>query len=179
MTPGATLDKTSPARSVVAGTSESHPYAKEDEMFWHWTSDHDPFRELRSLHRRMDEVFGVLHPEGRSMRRQEPNAPAINVYDNGETLLVEAELPGLSQTDVNIEATENTLTISGARKVIAPEGYTAHRRERAAYEFARSFELPSKIDLERVSATMTHGVLTITLTKQAEARPRQISIKAA
>jgi HSP20 family protein len=148
-------------------------------MFWHWTSDHDPFRELRGLHRRMDEVFGALHPESRSLLRQEPQAPAINVYDRGETFLVEAELPGLTEQEVDIEATENTLTISGERKVRAPEGYTAHRRERASYQFARSFELPSKIDLERVSATMRNGVLAITLTKQAEARPRQIAIKAA
>jgi HSP20 family protein len=148
-------------------------------MFWHWTSDHDPFRELRSLHRRMDEVFGALHPESRWLPHQESQTPAINVYDKGETLLVEAELPGLTEADVNIEATENTLTISGERKVNAPEGYTAHRRERASYQFARSFELPSKIDLEKVSATMTHGVLSISLTKQAEARPRQIAIKAA
>jgi HSP20 family protein len=148
-------------------------------MFWHWTSDHDPFRELRSLHRRMDEVFGALHPQSRWLLRQEEQSPAINVYDEGETLMVEAELPGLTEGDVDIEATESTLTISGERKVQAPEGYTAHRRERTSYQFARSFELPSKIDLERVSATMTNGVLSITLTKQAEARPRQIAIKAA
>src|SRR5690606_328457 len=93
------------------------PPKKEDEMFWHWTSDNDPFRELRGLHRRMDEVFGALYPEGRLMLRQEPQAPAINVYDKGDSLLVEAELPGLDVADINIEATENTLTLSGERKV--------------------------------------------------------------
>lgn len=148
-------------------------------MFWHWTSDNDPFRELRGLHRRMDEVFGALYPEGRLMLRQEPQAPAINVYDKGDSLLVEAELPGLDVADINIEATENTLTLSGERKVNAPKGYTAHRRERGSYQFARSFELPSKVDLEQVSAVMKDGVLAITLTKQAESRPRQIAIKAA
>ena len=148
-------------------------------MFWHWTSDYDPFRELRGLHRRMDEVFGALHPETRHLLRQEPQTPAINVFDRGEALVVEAELPGSTEADLDIEATETTLTLRGERKVEPPEGYTAHRRERASHQFARSFELPAKIDLEKVNATMKNGVLVVTLTKQAESRPRQIAIKAA
>lgn len=148
-------------------------------MFWHWTSDYDPFRDLRDLHRRMDQVFRGLAPEARIPIVRGAEAPAVNVYDTGESLLVEAQLPGLTEEDVNIEATENTLTISGKRKVESPEGYTIHRRERADLEFARSLELPTKVDLDQVNATMKNGVLTLELTKQAEVRPRHISIQAA
>jgi HSP20 family protein len=84
----------------------------------------------------------------------------------------------LTTDDVNIEATETSLTLSGKRKTQAPEGYRVHRRERASLEFARAFEFPAKVDLEKVTATMKDGVLRIELAKQAQTRPRQISIKA-
>lgn len=147
-------------------------------MLWHWTNERDPLRELSNLHRQMDQVFGALVPGRGWVTRADRYRPAVNVFDKGDAYLVEAELPGLAEDDINIEATETSLTLSGQRKVEAPEGYRVHRRERRNLEFARSFELPAKVDLERVTATMKHGVLRIELPKQAQTRPRQISIKA-
>jgi len=73
---------------------------------------------------------------------------------------------------------DGVLSVSGERKVSAPEGHAVHRRERPALRFARSVSLPVKIDAEKVTATVKDGVLTITLAKAPEARPRQITVRA-
>jgi HSP20 family protein len=71
------------------------------------------------------------------------------------------------------------VTLKGERKVDVPEGLSVHRRERHAVRFAKSFELPTRVDADKVTATLKHGVLTLTLPKVAEAQPRQINVKAA
>jgi HSP20 family protein len=68
--------------------------------------------------------------------------------------------------------------LKGERKVTPPEGYGVHRSERSSYRFARTFELPAKIDADKVEASLEHGVLTVKLPKAAEARPKQITVKA-
>ena len=70
------------------------------------------------------------------------------------------------------------LTISGERKVEAPEGYSVHRQERGSVKFSRSFTFPCRIDTEKASATVKDGVLTIKLAKAAEAKPRKITVTA-
>jgi HSP20 family protein len=104
--------------------------------------------------------------------------PSARFEDTGAAFVVRAEVPGLAPNEVELSATASTLTLRGERKVSAPEGYTAHRNERSAYRFARTFELPTKIDADKVEAKLEHGVLTVTLPKAAEARPKQITVKA-
>jgi HSP20 family protein len=69
--------------------------------------------------------------------------------------------------------------VSGERRVQTPEGYSAHRQERAAINFSRSFALPCRVNADRTSASVKNGILTVTLEKAADAMPRQIAIKAA
>ncbi|MCK6588252.1 MAG: Hsp20/alpha crystallin family protein, partial [Polyangiaceae bacterium] len=72
----------------------------------------------------------------------------------------------------------DVLTLKGERKSDAPQGYTAHRRERAPIQFARSFSLPCRVDLEKTSAVVKDGLLTVTMAKAPEAQPRQIQVQA-
>ncbi len=104
--------------------------------------------------------------------------PRISVYDTGAALVLYADVPGLEASDIKIEVAQDVLSLSGERKADAPEGYAVHRRERAPVKFARSLALPCKVDIEKSTATVTDGVLTLTLPKVAEAQPRQISVKA-
>ena len=91
---------------------------------------------------------------------------------------MKADVPGLSEKDVQVTLNERGLSLSGERKVVAPEGYSAHRQERSHVKFARSLQLPCKVNPDQASASVKNGVLTITLAKAAEAQPRQIAVRA-
>lgn len=102
----------------------------------------------------------------------------VTLEDNGAAYVVHAELPGLAHKDLDLQVTATTVTLRGERKAEAPQGYTVHRSERSGYRFARSFEVPSKIEPDKVEATLVNGVLTVTLPKAADAQPKQITVKA-
>jgi HSP20 family protein len=104
--------------------------------------------------------------------------PRVSLDDQGTALVVRAELPGLSEKDLELTATATTLTLKGERKVEAPAGYSTHRSERSTFRFARTFELPAKVDSGNVEARLEHGVLTVKLPKAPEAQPKQINVKA-
>lgn len=139
---------------------------------------YDPWRELRALQRQMDDVFRGLAPESGRGRGYQGYGPALNVREENNRYLIEAEVAGFSKDDINIEATGNTVTIRGKREVDVPEGYSVHRQERGHLEFARTLTFESKIDLEKLSAQMRDGVLRMELHKQPDAQPRQIAIQA-
>ena len=102
--------------------------------------------------------------------------PAINMWEDGEHLYAEAELPGLRIDDVQVHVTDDQLTVRGARQVEVPEGARSLRRERPVGEFERTVNLPSPIETDRVEARLTDGVLTITLPKVAAVKPRKIEV---
>ena len=104
------------------------------------------------------------------------NFPRTNLTDNGEHFELVAELPGLTKEDVNVKIQGNYLEISGERKVTAPDGYRAHRKERGSATFTRSLTLPADVDSEKVTATLNDGLLVLHLPKSEAAKPRQISI---
>jgi len=104
--------------------------------------------------------------------------PHSNLYDTGTELVVTAEVPGLTHENIDVSVQQNLLTISGERKIDAPEGYTMHRRERSPFKFSRSFSLPYKVDPEQAMAEVKDGILTVKLAKSAEAQPKQITVQA-
>jgi HSP20 family protein len=104
---------------------------------------------------------------------------AVSFEDTGNEFVLRADVPGLTEKDFDISVAGNTLTLRGERKVDVPEGHSVHRRERRAYRFDKSYQLPTRVDADKVTATLKHGVLTLTLPKAAEAQARQISVKAA
>jgi len=105
------------------------------------------------------------------------SGPRVTVNENADALVLTADVPGLTEKDVSLSVNQDVFTLTGERKADAPEGYTAHRRERAAYRFSRSFALPLKVDVERATATVKDGVLTVNLPKAPEAQPRQIAVR--
>ena len=134
-------------------------------------------RELDAARREMDRVFDSL--TGFTGFRAPGVFPPINVSEDTESVYVRAELPGIETDDLEITVEKDTLTIAGERKP-APEdeNVSFHRREREWGAFRRSFSLPTRIDSEKVMARYDDGILTVTLPKAAEARPRQIAVQA-
>jgi HSP20 family protein len=105
--------------------------------------------------------------------------PTVNVWEEGDQLHVEAELPGLELKDLEIFVTgSNEITLKGQRQLNAPAKGAWHRRERTAGEFVRTLSLPYAVDAEKVEARLENGVLHVTLAKHASARPRKIPVKA-
>lgn len=125
------------------------------------------------LRRELDRLFGEFE------RSAAPQPSTLSFEDDGSNFVLRADVPGLTENDFQISLAGNTLTLRGERKNDVPEGHTVHRRERSAFRFARSLELPARVDGEKVTATLKNGVLTLTLPKAAEAQPRQIAVKAA
>ena len=134
----------------------------------------DPYHDLHALSRHMDAVFSQSN---RARRRSAPRG--FDVFDDGETYRLVADLPGLSADDLKVDVTEDEVTIRGERKTKAPEGFKAVRRERADYRVARSFSFPTKVDPANVEASLDDGVLTITRGKRADAKPRSITVRTA
>ena len=132
-------------------------------------------RAIEELRTDMDRAFGW--PD-RGAAKFGDFGPEIGLSDEGSALTLRAELPGMTEKEVEVSVEAHTLTLRGERKVDSPEGYSAHRQERQAYRFERSYQLPTKVDAEKARAVMKNGVLTLTLPKAPEAQPKQISVKA-
>ena len=147
-------------------------------MLSRWPEFNRPFPPFDELRRRMFDLSGS-EPEARL-----PGVafgtewPRVNVVDLGDHLEVSAEVPGLAEKDVQLSVHNDLLTLRGERPVTVPEGATLHRSERVSLRFSRAVSLPCKVDSERTAATLKNGVLTITLPKAADARPRTIAVKA-
>ena len=105
--------------------------------------------------------------------------PPLNLWEDDNNLYVEAELPELELTDLEIFVNgDNQLSIKGERKQPEQEKGTWHRQERGHGSFSRVGELPQYVDSEKVTAEFKHGVLTITLPKREEAKARRIEVTA-
>ena len=140
---------------------------------WH----RDPFAEMDRLRREMDRLFDS-YPGARGISHVAGVFPALNLSEDNENLYVRAELPGVAPEDIEITTEENNLIIKGERKIPAEGVKVAyHRREREAGTFRRITSLPSRIDSSKVTAVCKNGVLTITLPKAAEVKPRQVEVK--
>lgn len=105
--------------------------------------------------------------------------PALNVWEDGEEVFVEAELPGLNLKDLEIYVTGGTqLILKGERKPCVSGKGVWHRQERAFGAFHRALTLPFPVDADKVDARLENGVLLLKLTKHESARPRKIPVKA-
>lgn len=104
--------------------------------------------------------------------------PALNVWEDGDTIFAEAEVPGLKAEDLDISVEGSDLTIRGQRSA-GDSAETFHRRERGTGEFNRVLRLPVDVDPTRVEATLTDGVLLIKLPKAESAKPKKIKVSTA
>ncbi len=133
---------------------------------------------LQNLQREMNRVFDRWTQDGGSLFGQAAY-PAVNVWEDGENVFVEAELPGLDLKDLSIFVTGgNQLTIKGERKQVKSEKGVWHRQERSFGQFTRVLTLPVPVDADKVDARFENGVLLIKLAKHESAKPRKIQVKA-
>lgn len=102
--------------------------------------------------------------------------PAINVWEDENSVFAEAEIPGLNMEDIEVLVQRDELTIRGQRRGFNAEGTTYHRRERGTGAFNRVIQLPFEVDSENVQAALRDGVLMITMPKSPAARPRKIKV---
>lgn len=138
----------------------------------------DPLSRLRDdMDRLFDRALADI-PTGLAGLVSPATFPAVNVWEDGNNVYAEAELPGVSMKDVEVSVVGNELTLKGERKGGASEGITYHRRERGAGAFSRVFHLPVDIEADRVEATMRDGVLLVTMPKAAAAKPRKVEVRA-
>jgi HSP20 family protein len=144
-----------------------------------WQPFGHPWNQLNQLQREMNQLFSRWGEDG--LRALGLNQyPAVNVWEDGDNLLVEAELPGLNLADLEIFVTgSNQLTIKGERKQSVPEKGVRHRQERGFGNFVRVLALPFAVDAEKVEAKFENGVLQIKLAKHESAKPRKIHVKVA
>jgi HSP20 family molecular chaperone IbpA len=133
-------------------------------------------RQLEEFRRDWDRLLFEHERGGFGFGTDQPAFGAVS--DEGSAWVLRAELPGLSEKDVELTVNSESVTLRAERKVEQPAKHTVHRRERPSYRVARTFTLGTKIDPERVEATMKHGVLTVRLPKAAEAQPRKIQVRA-
>lgn len=140
----------------------------------------DPWKDLIALQEKMNRL---LEESFGRMRREEGLVsgawtPAVDIYETENSLVVTAEIPGVSEKDIDVRIENNQLVIKGERKFekeTKEENY--HRIERIYGNFYRSFSLPNTVDTEKVRAEYKNGVLKITINKREEVKPKQIKIE--
>jgi HSP20 family protein len=143
----------------------------------------EPATELNTIQSEMNRLFNTFfdQPGGRTSGSAERRwIPAMDIVETPEHYVLRADLPGLSDEDVNVQLEENVLTISGERKAEDEhqrDGY--YRLERAVGGFSRSLTLSDGVDPDGVQAHFDRGVLEIKVPKPEQKKPRQVQIKLA
>ncbi|MFL6468401.1 MAG: Hsp20/alpha crystallin family protein [Pyrinomonadaceae bacterium] len=140
---------------------------------------YDPFREMRSLQDEVNRLFSSsFNRGGNNEIMRGAWSPSVDILENKDNIVLEAELPGMSPDDVHISVENNVLTIQGERKFEKKEDEdNFHRLERSYGSFTRSFTLPPTVSSDNVNAEFENGILRLTLAKREEAKPRRIEIR--
>jgi HSP20 family protein len=149
-------------------------------MFWtRWSPLSNPvLNQLSELQGEMNRLFDQWGDRGRHFPGV-PAFPALNVWEDEDTLYLEAELPGMELNDLEIFVTgHNQLTLKGERKPPVFEKTVRHRQERGFGTFVRAVTLPSPVDADQIDARFENGVLRLRMPKHEAAKPRKIDIKA-
>ncbi|MGH9332443.1 MAG: Hsp20/alpha crystallin family protein [Vicinamibacteria bacterium] len=105
-------------------------------------------------------------------------SPAVDIYDKGGEVVIHADLPGMKKEDIDVRVENNVLTIRGKKEQkeeVKEEGY--FRTERTYGSFSRSFSLPNTVEVGKIGAEYKDGVLTLSLPKAEEAKPRHVEVK--
>jgi HSP20 family protein len=132
----------------------------------------DLLGELDRMRKEMEGLF-----EGQYQTGKTGGCPYVNIYETKEDITVLAELPGLAQEDVSVSFVNGILTLSGKKKpFIEAEKFSVIRQERAQGDFKKSLRIPNKLEENKISAKLINGILTVTLPKVAEIKPKQIQV---
>jgi HSP20 family protein len=137
----------------------------------------DPFHNLSTLQGQVNRLFEGSLPSRSDQSALTTWAPAVDIYETENELVLKADLPDVNEKDLDIRIESNILTIKGERKFeqkVKEDNYL--RVERTYGSFSRSFSLPSTVDNGSIKAEYKNGVLTVELPKRAESKPRQVKI---
>jgi HSP20 family protein len=136
-----------------------------------------PFRGATTLQEQINRVFGDVVRRADEESNLTPWAPAVDIYETEHELVVQADLPDVNPQDLDIRVENNILTIRGERKFenkVNEENYL--RVERSYGSFSRSFSLANSVNSEAIKADYQNGVLTLSIPKREEAKPKQIRV---
>jgi HSP20 family protein len=140
----------------------------------------DPFRDLMSIQNELNRLFGRTYGgEAGAPAATGSWVPPLDVYETKEDFIVTMDLPGIEPDSVDVTVEDSTLTVSGSRELSSEtreENYL--RVERRYGQFSRSLSLPASADANKIDAHFDKGVLTISVPKAEEAKPKKITIKA-
>jgi HSP20 family protein len=135
-------------------------------------NDISPLHHVLALGDELDRWFRQALAQPADARR-----PALDLFEDKDTVVVKIELPGLKKEDIAIDLNDGVLTVSSTRQAEVKHAQAkVLRRETSPGQFARSVSLPYPVDAEKTKAAYTDGLLTITLPKAEEAKPKQIPI---
>ena len=140
---------------------------------------YDPFRDLRTLQEEVNRLFStnLTRAFGDEGIARGAWAPSVDIYENKDQIVLEAELPGMKQDDFDLSIENNVITLRGERKFEkTDEGDNYHRVERSYGSFTRSFTLPQTVSAEGATAEYNNGVLRVTLPKREETKARRIQV---
>jgi HSP20 family protein len=134
----------------------------------------DPFDALLNLQRELEARLSSDWLQDLTTSRGP--YPPINVFQQGDDILAIIELPGIDRNELQIQAKENTIRISGKKSINYPDGVSVHRRERVFGEFDRTLTLPVHLDAERIKAEYRDGILALFLPRAESDKPQAIKI---
>lgn len=137
----------------------------------------DPFHNLSTLQEQVNRLFEGKFSNNGDNSTLTAWAPSVDVYETENELVIKADLPEVPEKDLDVRIENNMLTIRGERKFeqsVKEESYL--RMERSYGSFSRSFSLPNTVDTQAIKAQYAEGVLTVTLPKRAESKPKQVKI---
>jgi len=143
---------------------------------------YDPFRDLRTLQEEVNRLFStnLTRAFGDEGIGRGAWSPSVDIFENKDQIVLEAELPGMKQEDFDLSIENNVITLRGERRFEKTEETdNYHRVERSYGAFTRSFTLPQTVSGEGATAEYNSGVLRVTLPKREEAKPRRIEVTAA
>lgn len=142
----------------------------------------DPYRDIRTMQNRFNHLFGEAIARQAGNGDKEPMRagwrPTVDVHENDTAITLRAELPGLSQDEVELTIDKGQLTIQGEKRLEKEDTDGDYRRIESTFgSFRRSFPLPDTVDQDGVEARFGNGVLYIELPKVEEAKPKRIAVK--
>ena len=140
---------------------------------------YDPFRDLRSLQDEVNRLFSSNFSRsfGDEGIARGSWTPSVDIFENKDQIVLEAELPGMNREDFELTIENNVLTLRGERRFEkTDEGDNYHRVERSYGSFTRSFTLPQTVSGEGANAEYKNGVLRVALPKREEVKARRIEI---
>lgn len=145
---------------------------------WRRSDLPDPVAEFDRLRDEINKLFDFDYGDEANGLFDRRVSPAIDVVEQSDEFVVTCDLPGVDEKDLDISIANNVLTIKGEKKdPVDADKQKVYRRETWAGTFQRTLSLPDTIDAEKIEAEIHDGILTVTLPKREEIKPRQISVK--